>query len=224
MKISTDTLAIFKNFASINSNIIVKPGNVLRTFAHDSKAVYGEAKVAETFPVEFGIWELNKFLATVSLFKDPDFEFLQQHVVISSTSSNARISYYYSNPELLTAPPKTIKMPETKASFDLNTKDLSELQKAANVLQVPDLALIGSSEGLTLRVFDKKDDTCNTYEMNVGDNPANLEFKALFKMENLKIVPGTYHVRVSPKGISEFSNANGNLTYWIALESDSRWN
>lgn len=223
MKISNDTLNILKNFASINSNIVVKPGNVLHTLS-PSRNIYAEAKVAETFDREFGIYDLNKFLATVSLFKDPEFAFDDKHVAISSGSSGATINYFYSDPSLLTTPPKHFNMPAHQMQFSLNTRDFTELLRASSVLQAPDLAIVAHHDDINLRVHDKRDDTSHQYMIRVGNNTNSLNCHAFLKTENLKFIPGDYTVSVSNKNISEFSNNNANIRYWISLELDSVWN
>ena len=54
MQISSETLAILKNFASINSNILINSGNTLKTIS-PVKNVLAEAVVEENFPTSFGI-------------------------------------------------------------------------------------------------------------------------------------------------------------------------
>ena len=61
LKLSQETLGVLKNFASLNSNILVRPGSTLSTVT-PVKNVMAEATVEETFDTEFGIWDLNKFL------------------------------------------------------------------------------------------------------------------------------------------------------------------
>ena len=99
-KISNDTLEILKNFSSINSNILVRVGNKLTTIS-PVKNVMAEAEVSETFDQEFGIWDLNKFLGTVSLFDSPEFIFNENSVDITSQSNSSSVQYYYSEPSLL---------------------------------------------------------------------------------------------------------------------------
>ena len=227
MKISNDTLNILKNFASINSNIVVNPGSVLRTLS-PSRNIFAEARITETFERQFGIYDLNKFLATVSLFKDPDFNFYEKHVTISSTSGNAssgaKINYFYSDVSLLTTPPKQFNMPAHQIEFTLNTRDFTELLRASAVLQGPDLAIVANENGIDLRVDDKRDDTSHQYMVLVGNNTNNVVCNAYLKTENLKFIAGDYTVRVSNKNISEFRNNNSDVCYWISLELDSTWN
>jgi len=88
---------------------------------------------------------------------------------------------------------------------------------------VPDLALESQSDGIYLRVFDKKEDTSNVYQVKVGDNPKNLDFSVFFKTENLKLIPGSYKIGVSRQKISAFENTATGTKYWISLEADSKW-
>ena len=55
----------------------------------------------------------------------------------------------------------------------------------------------------------------------VGENDAKFSFN--FKVENIKILPGSYQVSISKKLLSKFVNEDKNLTYWIALEPDSTY-
>ena len=74
MKLSKDTLALFKNYASINSNLLLKQGNKLSTIS-SQKNVMSDVTVTESFPVDFGIYDLNEFLGAMSIFEDPELTF-----------------------------------------------------------------------------------------------------------------------------------------------------
>ena len=220
MKMSTKTLNLLKNYASINSNILVKPGNKIATIS-PVKNVMSEAIVEEDFDTEFGIWDLNKFLGVVSLFDKPEFAFDEKSVTISGTSG-ASVEYYYSEPSLLSVPTKSITMPEGVVSFKLTQKNFAELQKAASVLQVSDLAVRTDGDMLQLAVLDKNDVTSNCYTIDLGEVAGGKEFCFYFKVENLKMIEGDYNVSISEKNISQFSG--NDVVYWIALETDSKYN
>ena len=55
----------------------------------------------------------------------------------------------------------------------------------------------------------------------MGETDKQFEFN--FKMENIKIIPGSYDVVMSSKLLSEFTNTQYNLKYFIALEPDSTY-
>lgn len=224
MKISNDTMNVLKNFATINSNFYATKGDTIKSVAF-SKNILVEAKIPESFPVDFGIFDLNKFLATASLFKDPDFEFTNKYVTISS-NSGASVTYFYADPSILSSiTNKPLNMPKEDIEFELSQKDFLELQKAAAVLQVQDLALMTKGSDIVLKVYDfANSETSNSYEIKVLDNTNNLDFCMLFKVENLKFIPGNYKVKISKRKISEFSHTSTNIKYWVSLESDSVWN
>ena len=103
--------------------------------------------------------------------------------------------------------------------FELSTAVLEKLLKAAAVYQVPDLSAIGENGVVKLVIRDKKNDTSHGHEEVVGETDSNFAFN--FKIENIKVLPGTYDVVVSQKLLSRFTSKNHDLTYYIALEPDS---
>jgi hypothetical protein len=220
IKLSKKTLDILKNYASINSNILVNPGNIITTIS-PVKNVLAEAKVEESFDTTFGVWDLNKFLGTVSLFSDPEFEFHEKYVTISGANGSS-VKYFYCEPKLLTTPTKKINMPTSVVKFKLTQKTFNELQKAASVLQLPDIAVRSNGGRMELVALDKNDDSSNNYSVDLGETDADFEF--YFKVENLKLLAGDYTVEITEKIVSKFSHETIDLSYWIALEPDSKYN
>jgi hypothetical protein len=221
MKISNETLTILKNYSSICSNLFVKPGGKIRSLA-PTKNIMAEAKVAEKFPVEFGIYDLSQFLSTISLFKDPDFVFQEKMVVISSPSKNAKITYRYSDPSLLIIADKDVKMPDVAVEFDFKSEHFNDIMKAASTLQLPNISVESREGSMILRVFDSSNEnSTNDYSIVIGDNTTDKEFVLIFKAENFKFLPDDYHVRVSSKNVSEFTGSNRDIKYWVTLVSDS---
>lgn len=222
--ISQETLSILKNFSQLNANLLVRPGNVINTVT-GAKNVMAQATVEEDFPVEFGIWDLNKFLGTLSLFDSPTCVFGEKSVKISGEGGRA-VTYYYSEPSLLTTINKQVQMPETVINLSLTQSVFADLQRAASVLQLPDLSFTSmDGENILAVVRDKKDPTSNDYSVAVGDvlgDTPNFEFN--FKIDNLKLLPGDYDVEICESVVSSFTNTNIDVKYWIALETDSTFN
>ena len=221
MKISKETFSILKNFRDLNSNILINEGNIVKTLT-PAKNVMATAIVTENFPVEFGIWDLTSFLGTTSLFDDPDFEFNEKYVNIIG-SNGSTVKYYYSEPSLLTVPTKDVKMPESVVNIDMTEETFNDLKKAAAVLNLSDLSICSDGDTITALISDKKNTTSNTYSIEIGYNDTNSEFNFDFKIDNLRIIPGTYEVSFAEKIVSEFKNKNLDLTYWVALESNSSY-
>lgn len=222
MKISKRTLDILKNFSTINPGLMVNTGNIISTLS-TSKTIVAEAKTDETFSKQFSIYDLNKFLGTVSLFKDPDFSFEENHIAIKNGKSV--VKYYYCDEKLVHHTNKRVNMPKPVVEFDLSSKDFSELLKAAAVLQVKHLCVEPSKDGKSIQIVarDKEDVTSNDYSLVVADYDGGAEFEFIMDVDNLKIMSGDYRVQISEKGISMFSNKNEPLTYWIANHSDSSY-
>ena len=218
MKLSDNALAILKNFAGINNSILVKEGNKLRTISV-AKNILAEAEIKEEFPRDFAIYDLNQFLNGLSLHQDPDLDF-QQDNYLSIKEGKRRVKYFFADPNVIIAPPeKDITLPTQDVCFQMDSVTLEKLTKAAAVYQLPDLSVIGEAGVIKLVVRDKKNDTSNEYAIVVGETDAEFTFN--FKVENIKIIPGAYDVVVSSKLLSQFTNTQHNLKYYIALEPDS---
>mgnify|MGYP000046614912 FL=1 len=221
MKLSNDTVGILKNFASINQNLIIKEGSELTTMSA-MKNIVARAKVMETFPKEVAIYDLNEFLAALSLFTTPVLDFQDQFVTMSEEGNPRNsLKYFYSDPSVVTSPSKMITMPSEEVTFTLNDDTVNQLKRAAGVISSPDLAL----ENNLLTVKDKKNDTANNYSINVDCKAEeNADYTFFFKVENLKLLGGDYRVAVSSKFISHFKNTKSDIEYWIALEPESKYN
>ena len=218
MKLSDNALAILKNFAGINNSILVKQGNKLRTISV-AKNILAEAEIKEEFPRDFAIYDLNQFLNGLSLHQDPDLDF-QEDSYLSIKEGKRRGKYFFADPNVIIAPPeKEIQLPTQDVCFQMDSVTLEKLVKAAAVYQLPDLSAIGENGVIKLVVRDKKNDTSNEYAIVVGET--DQEFSFNFKVENIKIIPGAYDVVVSSKLLSQFTNTQHNLKYYIALEPDS---
>ena len=218
MKLSDKTLSVLKNFSTINQSILFKQGSKLRTISV-MKYILAEATVTEEIPKDFGIYDLNQFLNGLSLHQSPELDFVNEgHVVIKE--GRMRSKYFFADPNVIITPPdKAIDLPSEDVSFELSTDQLDKLLKAAAIYQLPDLAVVGKDGVVKVVVRDKKNDTSNDFAITVGETDATFSFN--FKVENIKILPGTYSVVVSQKLLSRFTNKNQDLVYYIALEPDS---
>ena len=130
-----------------------------------------------------------------------------------------RSKYFFADPKVIVTPPeKEITLPSEDVAFTVSTDQLEKLLKAAAIYQLPDLSAVGGNGVVKLLVRDKKNDTSNDFSIVVGETDAT--FSLNFKVENIKILPGTYDVVMS-KLLSRFVSRDYNLKYYIALEPDS---
>ena len=218
MKLSDSTLSLLKNFSSINQSILFKEGSKLRTISV-MKNILAEATINEEFARDFGIYDLNQFLNGLSLHQKPELDFANDGYVVIR-EGRSRSKYFFADPSVIVTPPdKEISLPSEDVCFELTTTVLEKLLKAAAVYQLPDISAVGEAGVVKLVVRDKKNDTSNAHEEVVGETDETFNFN--FKVENIKILPGSYEVVVSQKLLSRFTSKNHDLTYYIALEPDS---
>ena len=226
MKLSNHTTSVLKNFATINQNLVIKEGNSIATMSA-MKNIVAKAEVEETFPQEIAIYDLNEFLGALSLFTSPVLDFNGNHVMISEeTKPSTKMKYFYSDPSVVTSPSKMITMPSEEVKFTMSNEDLSKLKRAAGAIGAPDMVLERNMDlehaPSSLTVKDKKNDTANNYSLDVatvGDG----QFNFFFKVENMKLLDGTYDVAISSKNISHYKNKSSDVEYWIALEPESTY-
>ena len=215
MKIDTDTVNVLKNFAKINPSIVVSEGNVLKTIS-PTKTIMAKAKVKTEFAKRFAIYNLDRFISIVSTFTDPEFKFGEKSVDISDNTRKTH--YVYADENTVTkAPDREINLPSVDVSFRLTNDVLRDVEKAAGVLGLPEIVVIGDGKNIKLQAEDTKNPTGDVYSVVIGET--DKAFKAIFKAENIKIIPGDYDVNISSKGISHFVHED--VEYYIAVESSS---
>ena len=218
MKLSDNTLSVLKNFSTINQSILFKQGTKLRTISV-MKNILAEVQLKEELPKDFGIYDLNQFLNGMGLHHSPELDFNNDGYVVIK-EGKMRSKYFFADPQVIVTPPeKAIELPSEDVSFTLSTDQLDKLLKAAAIYQLQDLSVIGGDGVVKILVRDKKNDTSNDFSIVVGETDSTFSFN--FKVENIKILPGTYDVVVSKKLLSRFVSKNQDLTYYIALEPDS---
>ena len=221
MNLSSDTVAVLKNFSDINQNILVKPGNKVQTIS-TMKNILAEAEISEKFDSEFAIYDLPEFLRAVELFQKPNLNFNGgSNVQIADNNSKQSIKYFFADKSVIVAPTKNITMPDKEVTFTLKKDDFARLQKGVMTLNLPDVAVKGDGKSITLVATDKKNKSSNDYSISVGETSKT--FMAYFKAENFKMVSDDYDVAISKQKISHFVNRNKPIQYWIALEPDSEF-
>ena len=221
MNLSSDTVAILKNFSDINQNILVKPGNKIQTIS-TLKNILAEAEVSEQFEQEFAIYDLPEFLRAVDLFDKSDLKFNGgQNLTIADSNSKQAIKYFFADKSVVVAQSKVITMPDKYVTFSLKKDIFAKLMKGVSTLGLPDIVVVGDGKEIKLVATDKKTPSSNYYSITIGET--DKKFKAYFKTENFKMIQDDYDVAISSQKISNFINRNKQIQYWIAIEPDSEF-
>lgn len=220
MELNETTLEVLKNFASINPNLVVKEGNEISTIT-EAKNVLASATIETPFPKEFGVYNLSEFLSVLNLVDKPSLKFDDNFVIISDSAGRSKVKYFFSDIDMLTAPSKTITMPEADVSLMLDSSTLSKLKRAASALDNSKISISPKDGILEVSVVDPANATSNTYSIVIDGEYTESNFTFVFDINNLKIIDGDYEVKISKKLISSFVNKNMGVQYWIALEKSS---
>lgn len=219
MKFSSDTLTVMKNFATINPSLAFDQGNVLRTMS-PNKTILAQATITDNIERDFAIYDLSRFLGVLSMFTDPDIQLGDRSLTIESNTRNVRYTYA-DRSTFIVAPTKNLKLPSEDVQFELSADVLNEVKSALGVMSLPELAVVGEDGKMMLRAFDSKNPSTNTFDVTLAD--AASDFTAVFRTENLKILPRDYNVTISKAGISNFVCTSSDLQYWLSIESNSNF-
>lgn len=211
-----ETLTVLKNFSSINKSIRITTGNVLTIF-NSSVPLYARATVPDTFPKTFSIYDLNQWLATLSLFDDPDIAFEDKQMVINGGRMHAKYRY---SAAAVTAdqPTQDINIPETIFSFKMPREQLQEVLKATSVLGLKELEF--SINGL--RAFNsnaKGEAIDNEYTSAIEDvqyEDESLLQTVKIKVDALRLLPLDYKVSINSRS-TVFESTDGVIKYVAGL-------
>lgn len=217
MKLSENTLAILKNFSSINSGVVLQKGNVQKTISPE-QTILVEAHLEDDMPETFGIYDLNQFLGNVTTLKSPELKFSSESVVMDD--GDMQLNYYSCSPSLIISPPqgRDLVLKNVDVSFALSNNTLTKLLRLAAMNNLSHLTVIGKNGELRLQTHEKSNDTSNFASTKIDDYSGK-DFVVSFKTENLRLIPDNYNVEIAIGGFAKFVNASGKLTYFIALES-----
>ncbi len=216
MKLSDNTLSVLKNFSSINSGVVLKPGKTQKTIS-SQKSILVEATIEDDIPNELGIYDLNQFLSVITSLKNPELTFDKDVIILND--GELSVTYRGCSANLIITPPeKELVLKDITTKFSLPNATLQKLLKVATMINLPNLSVIGKDGELLLKIHEKANDTSNDGIMKIGEY-AGKDFSATFKTENLKLLPDDYNVDLKEGAFAKFINHKNTLTYSIAVES-----
>ena len=186
MKLSNETIGALKNFAAINSQIVLNPGNVIKTMS-ESKTILSSATIVEDIPAQIGIYDLHEFLGAIGMFEDPELTFDPEFKSVRISQERQAIKYFFSEPSILTSPSKDVVMPSTEVAFTLTQENMASIRKAASALGINTAVITGKSGENTasIVVTDVDDPTSNSFRSHMGSNYSTTELSTwLSKLRN----------------------------------------
>jgi hypothetical protein len=222
MQLTENVQQVLKNFATINPNIVVESGNVVKTLS-EGRNIFGKATIDAEFPIKFGVYDLNEFLGVLGLVDSPQLSFEETHVNIGDASGRSKIRYFFTDTDHLTSPSKDIVMPSSEVKINIGADTLNKIKRASSALGHSELSIKANNGSVSLTVFDSGNTTSNTFTIDVDGEYESDQFNFILSIPNLKLLPGDYKVSISSKLISHFLNTTTSAEYWIALEKSSTY-
>ncbi len=196
-------------------------GDTLKTIS-EQRTIFVEATVDETFPKEFAIHDLNKFLAKVSLYKEAHLSFGDDKINISTENKKRSDYIKYCSPKTIVVPPeKSITFGDADCSFSLSQEDLDWMKKSAGISGSPNFVFESDGSVVTFIATDVKDDSADQSKIEIGTVTDDKKFRVVMKVENFKLMDGSYDVSIAKKGLSRFKHKTVDITYYIAIEAAS---
>lgn len=219
MKFSDETLAVLKNFAGINPSIMLKPGKVVRTIS-PAKTVMAEASIDEEFENDAGIYDLNKFLASVSALDNPEIVFGDDRFYMKQGRGQMFYTYAAEN-MILTPTTNKVELPSKDVVVNVPWDSLQKVIRCAGILHLDEVAFVSDGSTLKLCAINGKNPTDDKYELVIAEGEdvklPEKSFKKSIKLDNLRIIPNDYTVTISINALAHFKSEK--VQYWIALES-----
>ena len=220
MKLSEGTVAILKNFSTVNQSLQFKAGNTLKTIS-PLKTIFVEATVDENFPKEFALYDLNKLLAKVSLYKEAHLGFDDDKINISTENKKKSDYIKYCSPKIIIVPPeKSISIGEADCTFSLSQEDLDWMKRSAGISGSPNFIFESDGDTIQFVATDVKDDSADQSKIEIGTGDGT-KFKVVMKVENFKLMDGSYDVAIAKKGLAQFKHKSIPIVYYIAIEAAS---
>lgn len=219
MKLSDSTVQVLKNFSSINQSLQFKSGNVLKTLS-PLKTIYVEATVGENFPKDFALYDLNKLLAKISLYKEAELAFGEDRLNISTENKKKSDFIKYCSPQIIVAPKdgKSIQFDDPFCSFTLSSEDLEWMRRSAGISGSPNFVFESDGEVITFMATDVADDSADQSKIEIGTGDGKV-FRVVMKVENFKMMEGSYDVSIVKKGLAQFKHKTVSINYFIAIEA-----
>jgi hypothetical protein len=219
--LSDRTLNILKNFATINQSLMFKEGNTIATISQGKK-IYAKAKLDNDIKKSFAIYELPRLFNSLSVVPDYKIEIDDNYLLISSNDEQQTIRYAFADPDAITMPPDGgIKLGKPDITFTLTNEMLKAAIKAAGVLGMPEIAIVGDGEDVFIETCNQAKPSADRYRRKIEcEGPgAEKQFKMIFKVENLKVMPEDYIVNVTFKKVAQFIGKD--IEYFVVVETTS---
>lgn len=221
MKISKETIDLWKNFSTINPSVYVESGSLIQTTSPYGN-VFAFADVDEFFDTPFGIYELSRFLNIISMMPDPEFDFSEKSVEISSGKHS--VKYQYADKSMIIhqkVDPAHVTSFSGTLNFTMTKNDVVVLRKAAALLDMPEAQFECTEGKVIVRAIDLDNGTIDDWTTVITTTDQEDSGPITFSFDSLKLMDGDYDVCLDPNSsFGVFKGKQTPVTYAVSVRGD----
>ena len=92
------------------------------------------------------------------------------------------------------------------------------MKRSAGISGSPNFVFESDGESIQFLATDVKDDSADQSKIEIGTGDGT-KFKVVMKVENFKLMDGSYDVAIAKKGLAQFKHKTIPITYYIAIEA-----
>lgn len=229
--VTSELVKLLKNYAGIQNSVLLRAGSRQTTMS-TSKSLFALSEFGTPLPQDVGIYDLNTFLGTLSLFSKPEIEF-DGNVMVVSDVSGAKVKYRMSDPSNLLVPPadepgNRLQAENPSVVLSLSSDTLQRLNKSVSVLGLNGpsglISFSVAGDQVTIRAYDEKNPAAHTFELKLAEKDVtvlkdftrDLHFRTSYMS---MLLDGGYHVSLSDWKYGYFKHVSDPISYYVVSQS-----
>jgi len=206
MQLSDETLTLLKNLQQINPSIMFRKGNIIK-MQSPRRTVFVKAAIKESFPKDFGIYDLGKLLGAMSLSENPELEVKENHISVIGNDKSEMNLVFANEASMKSVPGKDEGVAEGDeiAQFTLTYEVFNKSLKMAQILELDEVVFRSDGKQVSLCGVNTRDSTSNTFKNVIANFDDGIEpFNVVMNVELLRILPQDYTVHIfKPKKVKK---------------------
>lgn len=229
MKFSKEFISTLKNFSTINHGIKLNKGNHVMT-RNVSGTIYAETLLPEgqEIDADLAIYDLNGFLSILSM-TDENAEIKVKSSEIVIHGSRSKITWPIAEDSAVVSPPRKMNFPPENLTFNITSDDYKQLLRISRAVGADTLCITNDDEAVVFKAYNSDVDSSlkkplSTYK--VAEYNSNADFNFIIDMDNMKMPPDNYTVKLWANGQSNFAAQfiGETANYILAVQADSTHN
>jgi len=226
VKLSDQTIKIFKKLYSINQSLRVVENNKTIKSINESKTLAAYADIEESFPRDFCVYDLGEFISVLNIVNEPIMDFSNDaYVIVKSSDNSQMLKYVETNPDLITSYfENPIELKSEDIFIDVDEKSLKAVMKSASTLRLEYIGFRADGEKVYFTTFNRRVDSddkeMNAFTIELG--PCEDVFDIFYPTDIMTVLDAECEFTFS-KGQRISRVRCGVMEYWIALHKESKF-